>query len=544
MMKVSVHDFQRQADCIYYDEQYSVRDNGAVLRHPRVGKRSRLTDGKWVFGKTNTQNGYLYISQKRIHRIVATAFHGTPPAPEYVVDHIDTNRQNNRPENLRWVTRLENALNNPVTRKKIEYLCGSIEAFLEKPSMLNDLQGVPNFKWMCEVSLEEAKNCKVRMEAWASSAPTKQSPSGAKIQTQDVFNRIYKPFTKGEVGLPREPGLDFALTPRSAQYMWSPNIHFPCCPSVTGAHPLDDYLQNLSTGVVLAYSEDPEVCPELTVHQVEYLRDRPAILVLCKRPDFKSAIVGVELGGRVPHFIHFNLGKYSGEMEAREALQKKATCNFWGDTFSVIPFRRGIEVEKMEQGGLDAAKKAGMRPGPEPLPDYVYANNAWMNKRLAGRGITLSGHVRSKYGKSNFQCRNGHEWRTVPNDVAEGKGCPRCGIGEKDAEEIRQAVKTGYLLLLIHPEKPGFIRIELTYRTPDHCDQDNVWDNWQIHRYREVEEPALAESLIGELLDYPRPGDREPVNVDLSIAEQAFRNLIDAMQSEIALVEKKKEDVP
>ncbi|WP_447962406.1 GIY-YIG nuclease family protein [Nitrospira sp. Ecomares 2.1] len=223
-----------------------------------------------------------------------------------------------------------------------------------------------------------------------------------------------------------------------------------------------------------------------------------------------------------------------------------AEAVFWRATpFSDIPFRQGIEVEKMEwgcvQAGLDAAKKAGMRPGPKSLPDHVYANNAWMNKRLAGRGITLSGHVRSKHGKSIFQCSNGHEWRAVPNDVAEGKGRPHCGIGEKDAEEIRQAVETGYLYLLINPKKPGFIRIELTYGTLDRCYEDNVGDNWQIHLYRYVEEPALAESLIWELLGYPTPSDRKPVNVDLSIAEQAFRNLIYVMQSEIALVEKKKD---
>lgn len=48
---------------------------------------------------------------------IATAFHGEPPSPQYVVDHIDTNCRNNRPENLRWLTRLENALMNPITRK-------------------------------------------------------------------------------------------------------------------------------------------------------------------------------------------------------------------------------------------------------------------------------------------------------------------------------------------------------------------------------------------------------------------------------------------
>ena len=116
MTEINVNDCQREVDCIYDDERYSVRDNGAVMRHPRAGKRPRPTDNQWTFGKPNSQNSYMYITQVRIHRIVATAFHGEPPTREHVVDHIDTNRRNNRPENLRWLTRLENALLNPITR--------------------------------------------------------------------------------------------------------------------------------------------------------------------------------------------------------------------------------------------------------------------------------------------------------------------------------------------------------------------------------------------------------------------------------------------
>ena len=203
---------------------------------------------------------------------------------------------------------------------------------------------------------------------------------------------------------------------------------------------------------------------------------------------------------------------------------------FWSATpLADIPFRGGIEVEKMEwewvQAGLDAASKAGVR-SPKPLPAWVGKYTAWMNKRLAGRGINLIGHVRSKYGKSNFQCSNGHEWRTVPNYVAEGEGCPHCGIGKKDLEEIRQAIGTGLLCLLIHPDKPGIIRIGMTCRTVKQCYEENVWDDWEIHRYRNVEVPAFAESLIWELLGHPLPHDREPIKLDLSIAEQAFRDLI------------------
>lgn len=155
---VSVDTYNEVRDYIYKEERYSVRDNGAVMRHPREGKRMRKDDNVWTFGKLNEKTGYLEIAGQRVHRIVAFAFHGEPPTEQHVVDHIDTNRCNNRPENLRWLTRLENVLNNPITRARIENLCGSIEAFLANPSILRGHEKIdPNFNWMRAVSLEEAR---------------------------------------------------------------------------------------------------------------------------------------------------------------------------------------------------------------------------------------------------------------------------------------------------------------------------------------------------------------------------------------------------
>lgn len=163
------NDFKKESVCVYKDERYSVRDNGAVLRHPFENKRPRPTDNKWTFGKLNTKTGYLEIASVRIHRIVATAFHSEPQAKEHVVDHIDTNKQNNRPENLRWVTRLENILLNPITAKRIELVCGSVEAFLADPSKFRDKFQEPNFEWMCTVGIQEAQESKERLLAWAES---------------------------------------------------------------------------------------------------------------------------------------------------------------------------------------------------------------------------------------------------------------------------------------------------------------------------------------------------------------------------------------
>ncbi len=174
---IDIDDFKQEVECIYKDEKYAVRDNGAVFRHPRDGRRPRQYDNFWTFGKANDKYGYMEIASVRVHIIVATAFHGPRPTKDHVVDHIDTNRRNNRPDNLRWVTRLENALDNPITRKRIIMRCGSIEAFLANPSLLRESDVTPDFSWMRTVTDAEAQVSKERLLAWAES--DKQASGGA-----------------------------------------------------------------------------------------------------------------------------------------------------------------------------------------------------------------------------------------------------------------------------------------------------------------------------------------------------------------------------
>jgi hypothetical protein len=96
--------FERDLQVEYRDERYRVRDNGAVFRQNRFRKRARPLDKHWTFGRQNPSAGYMHLAGVPVHRIVCTAFHGSPPTDQHVVDHIDTNRANNRPENLRWVS--------------------------------------------------------------------------------------------------------------------------------------------------------------------------------------------------------------------------------------------------------------------------------------------------------------------------------------------------------------------------------------------------------------------------------------------------------
>lgn len=141
-------------ECDYKGEHYSVRDNGAIMRHPKTS-RIRPKDNLWTFGDPNDK-GYCAFCGEVVHRIVAFAFHGEPKNNQLVVDHIDTNRQNNRPENLRWVTKLENALNNPLTLRKILYYC-TLQEFIENPSILSQRVQDANLSWMGAVTAEEAR---------------------------------------------------------------------------------------------------------------------------------------------------------------------------------------------------------------------------------------------------------------------------------------------------------------------------------------------------------------------------------------------------
>ena len=51
-----------------------------------------------------------------LHRLICTAFHGPPPAPDSEVLHNSPDPHDNRPENLRWGTRSENALQREAER--------------------------------------------------------------------------------------------------------------------------------------------------------------------------------------------------------------------------------------------------------------------------------------------------------------------------------------------------------------------------------------------------------------------------------------------
>ena len=103
-----------------FEGLYQISNLGRVKSLERYSIQKHLIEEK-ILNISHSQAGYvdvsLYKDGKRIHkkphRLVAEAFIPNPNnLPE--VDHIDTNKDNNRIDNLRWCTHSENHLN-PLT---------------------------------------------------------------------------------------------------------------------------------------------------------------------------------------------------------------------------------------------------------------------------------------------------------------------------------------------------------------------------------------------------------------------------------------------
>lgn len=309
---VDINEYTRETICEYKGELYSVRDNGAVMRHLREGKKARKLDNIWTFGTKNKVSGYMMINSHRVHIIVAKAFIPGNEDGKMIVDHIDTNRCNNRVENLRWLTRLENVLLNEATLKRVTYLCGGdIQKFIDNPSCLRDLSGDnQDIMWMRTVTAEEAKTAWERISAWSKrpSSTYKMMRKQEKINDFEQWLEVHKvteehhtksedsiitsysekhsrsDIMKGDVnqyhnhiGTSSNPELNeeyvetqnaweeqekfankknVSFTKDALQINFNEKLYFPLCPDASVDVNLEEYAKRLETGRVFAYGED------------------------------------------------------------------------------------------------------------------------------------------------------------------------------------------------------------------------------------------------------------------------------------------------
>jgi hypothetical protein len=232
-----LHQFDQELEVEYRGEMYRVRDNGSVFRQCRPNKRKRPLDDIWTFGSPNASTCYMNHCSDVVHRIVATQ----QPSEQHIVDHIDTNRRNNRAENLRWITRLDNVLLNPITRRKVIIGYGSIEQFLKDPRAPIKPKAIKNFEWMRTVSKEEAQKSYDRFIRWAESD---KEPKGG-VLGEWVYGGRDEPVVE------ETPDIQ-SPTPNAIQRNWRAPSEFLMCPDKIS---LTEYAERLKFGTVFARNQ-------------------------------------------------------------------------------------------------------------------------------------------------------------------------------------------------------------------------------------------------------------------------------------------------
>ncbi|MCK0190850.1 HNH endonuclease signature motif containing protein [Arenibacter sp. F20364] len=294
---VNLNYFKKECECIYKDEHYSVRDNGSILRCQKSNKRKRPLDEKWTFGKPCKQKGYMNFSSETVHRIVATAFHGKQPSEKHIVDHIDTNKKNNRPDNLRWITRLENILINPITLSKIVYKYGSIDNFLLNPSKPLDGELEQNFDWMRTVTKEESDNSRNNLLHWAKEG---KIPTGGQLGEW-----IFSNFGQQIDTFIEEKPLIKSLTSNAIQKNWKTQSEFPNCPKSLTDNSIKTYKGKLVKGITFSMHQ----YGESTVVNAETSENEKELLVITASDNIKPfALAKVYI--ETEKFIHESLGTF------------------------------------------------------------------------------------------------------------------------------------------------------------------------------------------------------------------------------------------
>jgi hypothetical protein len=238
----------------------------------------------------------MHIGSEVVHRIVATAYHGEQPSEQHIVDHIDTNRRNNRPENLRWITRLDHVLLNPVTRRRIEIAYGSMEAFFENPRTPVNSEAINNFAWMRTVSKEEAQESRDRFQKWAASG---KIPSGGTLG-EWVYG------AKVSTNFDIDPIRDVpSLTPSAVQRKWTTLTKFEMCPDECKPDALGEYATRLKYGTLFAYTSYGESRTVIAEMAADCLS---IVCNLAHNPVKQWALAKVTVENGI--FVHENIGSY------------------------------------------------------------------------------------------------------------------------------------------------------------------------------------------------------------------------------------------
>lgn len=150
----------------------TIDDEGRIiLPSGKVAKTSKCRAGYFVIslGPVDARRSFT------VARVICWLRHGPPPSSTHQVDHINRDRSDDRPENLRWATASENALNvsdESKNRMRQSMIRNRRETF----------GSIHHFAKLTTAQVEEIKTCKMPQRKIAQMFGVRQS-TVSKIKT-------------------------------------------------------------------------------------------------------------------------------------------------------------------------------------------------------------------------------------------------------------------------------------------------------------------------------------------------------------------------
>lgn len=265
-------------ECTYKDEKYLVRLDGQVYRLPKEGKRKRKLDKSWTPGSWDEKTGLYKFGTERVHLIVATAWYGSRDIKKYIIEHIDGDKKNNSPENLRWITKIQAVFDNPThIHELLTYFPCGLQEFFNNPSLLIQRgYTAKDLKWLADVPGEELAAeynlSKAGEEYLNIEYPINDTPFLYENNTADVFeegeniaeffrNSNREQIQEDSFSWNQEEEKDWKYfmtpspTPNVLQDNWRTPTEFLLCPVVVDDNTLADYEKKLEVGVIFCKNQ-------------------------------------------------------------------------------------------------------------------------------------------------------------------------------------------------------------------------------------------------------------------------------------------------
>lgn len=202
-------------------------------------------------------------------------FFGNPPNSQYVVFHKNYNKQDNRVENLAWVTKFEYHILQPQVQAQLRIVTG--ENKIEK--ILSDFEQYKTFlpqnlSWMRFVTQNDADKCL-------------QKYIDLKFSTTEERERLDWNTNENRERIKEiQADLHPSLTLNAAVKGNMIPSYFPCCPQTITESPLQTYFENLKPKNVYYMNKHYKTI----ILDIALSEDKQQIIVKCESGDGENAI--------------------------------------------------------------------------------------------------------------------------------------------------------------------------------------------------------------------------------------------------------------